>query len=779
MKVRKTFGRILSLAAAVFILAASVSGMLSASAAQTTKSKSYDIAVVYDNSGSMYELGGKSRDYWCHAKYAMEIFASMLDYDGQNKLTVYPMWAVSTAPGHTDAATDAGVVISSAADVQKIHNMYTPKPSGTPFEPVNKAVADLEKSAADVKWLIILTDGKFDNGATNVGALRSELDKVANKGIKSQFICIGSEDVTPLDDEEDFHTIDSANGIFAANPRSSDDIKDTLIAACNTIFERSKLDDKYLSGGVLTLPTPMTNLIIFVQGGTGEISAALSQGEQPLVPKSTFNTNLISMSSPEESVDVTLKKNTAMPSSKMFGQVFTYENLKKGQYNLKAEGASSVQIFYVPEVDIAAKLVDKDGQVIGGEGATLYAGQEYTLQYFITYRDENGATVEVKSDDDSLKDVLGTDVDYTAFINNEQTQKSLTIDPEGAAVDEGDRKIKIEYDDSNGKYYVVTDSGERLEFSGDEKVFFKVGAKTADFDLSTENSKDRNMFKIRQLVVLSVKIEGEGYLVVSKQKEWKPFKVTVTVNGKKLSDDELSVERLTLTPMDSLHIEPGSVKLVPGESAFTFELGKDAEGNFVDIEKGTYSLEATYKYTDKDGGSHQASDKKVLIVTPLTKLEAALIAIGIIGGLTALILFIGRQKAFPKKVSLKFEDSPKLIPIQLKGSAKSASAVISGRRYGKILSGKATPLTNRFQRGSQKAKFSFVLTSASDPDGLSSFTIGSETFTSNGEGGFTDRNGNEVNLKDKVFTIENPTNISWSNDAGLSHKGQIKINEKR
>ena len=60
---------------------------LTANAAKKTE-KSYEIAIVFDNSGSMYENQGKS---WCRAKYAMEIFASMLNYDKGDKLWIYPL----------------------------------------------------------------------------------------------------------------------------------------------------------------------------------------------------------------------------------------------------------------------------------------------------------------------------------------------------------------------------------------------------------------------------------------------------------------------------------------------------------------------------------------------------------------------------------------------------------------------------------------------------------------------------------------------------------------
>ena len=36
----------------------------------------HDIAIVFDNSGSMYE-----NESWCQALYSIEVFATMVDYD--------------------------------------------------------------------------------------------------------------------------------------------------------------------------------------------------------------------------------------------------------------------------------------------------------------------------------------------------------------------------------------------------------------------------------------------------------------------------------------------------------------------------------------------------------------------------------------------------------------------------------------------------------------------------------------------------------------------------
>ena len=149
-RARKTLCRALALLLALLMIAGVVATGLSAGAANVTKTeKSYDIAVVFDNSGSMYI----NTAAWCRAKYAMEIFASMLNY-GKDKLHIFPMWEVTTdgtKPAVGAGGSYAPIAIQSSSDLDKISNLFTVRPSGTPFAPVTEAYEYLNKSTADEK----------------------------------------------------------------------------------------------------------------------------------------------------------------------------------------------------------------------------------------------------------------------------------------------------------------------------------------------------------------------------------------------------------------------------------------------------------------------------------------------------------------------------------------------------------------------------------------------------------------------------------------------------
>ena len=107
----------------------------------------YDIAVVYDNSASMYN--GDSANSWCRAKFAMEIFGSMLNFANGDRMTIFPMWYVSTEPTPAvKAGTVKPVTIESIEDLDKIRYMFTPGDDGreTPFTPVDEAFSFLQSS---------------------------------------------------------------------------------------------------------------------------------------------------------------------------------------------------------------------------------------------------------------------------------------------------------------------------------------------------------------------------------------------------------------------------------------------------------------------------------------------------------------------------------------------------------------------------------------------------------------------------------------------------------
>jgi hypothetical protein len=120
----------------------------------TTDQRSKAIHVVYDDSGSMImDDNGSYLDRWGQAKYAMEVFAAMLEE--RDTMRVYYMsefdvlagGRVNAPPKHTISGSQP-----AGQRVATIHNTVT-RAEATPYDAVAKAYADLRNNPAAEKWL--------------------------------------------------------------------------------------------------------------------------------------------------------------------------------------------------------------------------------------------------------------------------------------------------------------------------------------------------------------------------------------------------------------------------------------------------------------------------------------------------------------------------------------------------------------------------------------------------------------------------------------------------
>ena len=181
------------------------------------------INVVYDDSGSMIE----NVDTWCQAKYSMEVFAAMLgDNDTMN---VYVMSdyrnGVTAGPKLTLEGRNG-----SANNVSQVHEMIT-NASSTPFNAVRKAYSDLTESIADEKWLVILTDGEFEDGKFTNAQVDEYLDAKADD-IKVMFLGMGPDAAVI--------TTKIEKNIYGEKAENNSEILEKITDICTQIFETNK-----------------------------------------------------------------------------------------------------------------------------------------------------------------------------------------------------------------------------------------------------------------------------------------------------------------------------------------------------------------------------------------------------------------------------------------------------------------------------------------------------------------------------------------------------------
>lgn len=257
-----------SLLAALMLLPWVMQGAWAAGGTREVKSR--EIAVVFDNSGSMYDAGNTA---WCGAGYAVEVFAAMMNE--KDRLSVYPMWPVEA--GGKKYSSSSPLTVTPADDLSVIRDMYTPEAWNTPIETITAASQGLASSQADEKWLIVLTDGDtfFENGESMNGSkteerLEEELTR-CNAAENVMYLGIGSVAVMPK-------VSAGKNVYYADKATTTAEILTKLTAMSNMIFGRDELK---LSGDTLEFDLPMSKLILFVQGsGVGDVTLTGSEGKQ-------------------------------------------------------------------------------------------------------------------------------------------------------------------------------------------------------------------------------------------------------------------------------------------------------------------------------------------------------------------------------------------------------------------------------------------------------------------------------------------------------------------
>ena len=539
---------------------------------------SHDIAVVYDNSGSMYYDGSATIDRWSKAQYAIEVFASMLDFDSKDRMTVYPMWPIKT-DGSSDAHvkyngdySNTSFTVESKSDLSKLKNMFTPQGWGTPFDPVKYAAQALANSSKDEKWLIILTDGNF-NSFTEKGIKNKDIPPadVVNyiKGytqsanIRVQYIGI-NVDVSGIRS--------SASGGSNINVYggTNSDIKQDLITACNQIFKRDTLvgkdgkNNSALSGNTLKLDISMSKIIVFVQGNGAKVkSLKNSSGTAIESSKSDVTYNQL-----QKEIQLAVNRDIGfvapLNDTTLMGQIATFTDCAKGTYTLELEGGAeaykNVQIFYEPDVDlkITVKSAETNNEVITNDdfglpykdlpegeyiieyklvdrvdrsdvsGNALIGNVKYIDQYLQTKNGtktqiSNGQKIKIKEDEETELVLTAQYLDKYTISTKEIRFPKLHVTPPSA--DESKFEVKAYTESGNNKF-------KRSEIgSWDEvKVEFKYNGQALPQD------------QFDKLEISDVKVSPEGGIKATAEKKNGYYTVKFSGGDVKSGDYTLSLK---------------------------------------------------------------------------------------------------------------------------------------------------------------------------------------------------------------------------------------------
>lgn len=595
---------------------------LTANAAKKTE-KSYEIAIVFDNSGSMYEFGSTS---WCQAKYAMEVFASMLNYENGDKLWIYPMWNVTKGePKNGDEGSCNAISIDSKDDLITIRNLYTTKPYGTPLAPIFEAHKYLKTSKATEKWIIVLTDGEFTSedreGAPITDEhkdLKKTLLSVATDGIKVQYLGFGQASALAPDESKNFYV-----------PKKDDnnqekDLKEQLIDICNNIFQRAALPSDRLSGKSLDISDlSMNNLIVFAQGSNAKISSMVNPSGKDV--KVTLDSGRIQYS------EITAKgyKGKTTPKkgeqyeagidNKLYGQVVSFDKADAGKYTLNYSGADKVEIFYEPNVKLKVEFKDASGKVVDGSKGEIEAGEYTVTSTIIDGVTEKNVTNNELLGEVNIKTYVKTskEKEYKAYDNNAK----INLTPDSAT----DIYVEATY----LKDFTLTSlDNEELDWL----TGLKVGAQSLDFKVKANVQQPENWYKI------------------SDHENWKPVKFDITVKGKPLTAEQMAKVKFSVEKSAGGKLDYKCQPL-PNESAYVVYVAQDKNGKYVEPETGAYILKAQASYVDEYGSTHTADDSAMFEIQTYDKFWRWLFWILIILVLILLWLFFMTRKVLPKKIS--------------------------------------------------------------------------------------------------------------------------------
>lgn len=448
----------------LFVLLLSCSAVQSRQASAVTNLPTRVIHLVYDDSGSMYETGNKDVDTWCQAKYSMEVFAAMLGENDTLKIYYMSDYEKDTkkAPRLTLQGKDG-----AAENVKKLHDQKTVA-GNTPFASVKKAYSDLQSLSADEKWLVILTDGEFQG----VGGKEGIDEYLAGKSsdVKVMFLGMGPN--------ADGITQKSSQDIFYVKAETNSQILSQITGICTRIFNSNRLDVN-ASSKKFSFDVPMSELIVFAQGANVDIAGIKPEsGKLIKCAKSPVQVMY-------SDCDATNYKNK--PTKDLVGSMATFiDDFAAGNYTLDVSGAETIEIYYKPNIEVAAYLTDANGQEVT-DAENLEDG-EYVLTF---------GFVKAGTDEKVAESKLLGDVTYSAkVINNGTLHDKVYASGDLLKVEEGTLQIDVtasylEYNTVTTQLYYSVFRNKTVTFEVLDNPYY-----TVDSEGIVENSEIRIKAKL-------------------------------------------------------------------------------------------------------------------------------------------------------------------------------------------------------------------------------------------------------------------------------------------
>ena len=522
------------------------------SGAKNANSRS--IAIVYDNSGSMYIDQNLA---WCRAIYSMEVFASMMNTG--DTFQIYPMFEITV--GQKTYSSQNPYTLYGGKDTSGIRDIFTTNAGGTPIETILDAYTGLNQTKADEKWLIVLTDGDvfYENGASLGRQTQSRLSEVlteCNHSVNVLYLGIGANAVIPeVEDGLPFR-------YYADKASNSVDVLSKLTEMCNFIFGRDALDS---TNNQLSFDVSMKKLFLFVQGSDiSQVSLLDSSGQSIGAPSLEYMPQYSEMGAGNYN---------AVSDQSLSGTIAVYNTpLDAGTYTLSYTGnPSNVEVYYEPDVDLNVVFFDEQGDAVSAS-EQLYPGT-YTVRYCLV--DKDGIST------------------FSALLGNTHYTVHYTKNGEDQAAES----------DSEGEVTIDLAEGDTL--SGGIEVSYLSGYTIArtfeDFGWPAEGISVVN----RPAGALDLELTGGQDSVPLSLLEQNPYIIGLEYNGERLTSEELKKAVL------SVERERGNIDWEIVQDGDTFLLSLRYPAPVKTTECGEYHLTVSASYTDSFGVTAVSGPKDI------------------------------------------------------------------------------------------------------------------------------------------------------------------------
>ena len=344
------------------------------------------INLVLDDSGSMFHQnrGTVLLDRWSKAKYSLEVFAALMGPSDTLKV-----FLLSDFDKAGDTRTPVVTLSGSQSRSQRAQAIRDVDFVGqrTPFLAVEEAAEDLEDSAVEDKWLVVITDGKFElaRGESLEEADLNERTKVLvertreqGNPIKVAYLAIG-DDIPVLSE-------DRSLGIYSEQASNDQQLLLKMNDLADRVFGRDA--ENLPASGLWDFGSDsvdMEQMIVFAQGAGVQISPSASTANGTVAATDIVNVSW------SENPDVKLEGRgiPARPDESLEGQVAFFENLPRGPVQFDITGARTdvpVRVFYKPLVTLGYKLFTESGESV--QDVEPIAGN-YTMEYGFMDRECN------------------------------------------------------------------------------------------------------------------------------------------------------------------------------------------------------------------------------------------------------------------------------------------------------------------------------------------------------------------------------------------------------